>query len=99
MTKWQHVLRSSWRVFMPAYLIAGVMIAFLVVLQVRGVALGKEFWIALYAALGCLSVFFIGLLIHRVRCPDCRKSVALWCRSRYMSRCPKCGADWTAEMT
>ena len=34
MTKWQHVLRSSWRVFMPAYLIAGVMIAFLVVLQV-----------------------------------------------------------------
>ncbi len=98
MTKLQHIQRQAARVQLLTIPIALLVIAFMLYVQLSGVPLPKEFWLTLYIALGCASVFFLGLMLHRARCPDCRRCVAIVARERNPVKCPYCSADWTAEM-
>ena len=97
MTKQEQIRRQAARVQYMTYPIALASIAFLVYCQLGRVPLTREFWVTIYCALGCCSVFFLWLFWHRIRCPDCRKSVAFSCREKNPRKCPHCGADWTAE--
>ena len=97
MTKLEQIRRQAAGVHFMTYPIAVAVIAFLVYCQYGRVPLTKEFWVTIYIALGCCGVFFVGLFWHRIRCPDCGRSVAFACRDKNPQKCPHCGTDWTAE--
>ncbi len=98
MMKLEQIRRQAVRVQYMAYPVALVAIAFIVYCQRTLVSPPREFWVYIYLALGCGSVLFLGLFWHRIRCPDCHKSVAFSCREKNPRHCPHCGTDWTAEM-
>lgn len=98
MTKQEQIRRQAARVQYMAYPVALVAIAFIVYCQLTLVSPPREFWVCICLALGCGSVLFLWLFWHRIRCPDCQKSVAFSCREKNPLNCPHCGTDCIAEM-
>ena len=96
MTKKDVVMRGTKQVFALNVGVAIIVIACIVALQLTG-ASGVP-WVRIIVILGIMAVLFLVLFIRSLRCPDCKRSVALSVRGReFPDTCPYCGSDWTQE--
>lgn len=65
-----------------------------------------EFWVILYSTLFLLSALLLTLMLQRLRCPDCNKSlISLYLHTQVgdpegvaLTECPNCHADFRQEM-
>ena len=105
MTKREYIQLRVRRTLAPTGPIALVAIGIMLFVQFRRLE-STVFWISSYTILGILSVMFMSLMMHRLKCPDC--GGLLW--RLYLSRpvgdskgealqtCPHCGSDFAEEM-